>query len=124
MAQSRTFLSAQAPAEYDRGVFFRILAIQDRENTRLTSFAGTVSWNPADTADGDNASTTVTVPGVVANVLASVRVFAPYSLQGMIAGGYVSADDTVTIVLNNNTGGSVNLGAGTWGVVVESFVLT
>lgn len=124
MAQSRTFLSSQAPAEYDRGVIARVLGIQDRENTRLTSFAGVVSWNPPDTADGDNASTTVTVPGVVANVLASVRVFAPYSLQGMIAGGYVSADDTVTIVVNNNTGAPVNLGTGTWGVVVESFVLT
>lgn len=124
MALSRTNLATQAPVSYDRGVLAKILGQQDRENTRLTNFAGTVVWNPDNVADGDNTTTTVTVPGVLANVLNHVRVFAPYSLQGMVATGYVSADDTVTVVLANATGSAVNLGSGTWGVVVESFVLT
>ena len=124
MARSRTYLRDQVPATYDRGVLARIFAQQDRENTRLSFYAATASWNPASVADGDNVTTTITVPGVTANVMASVRVFPPYSLQGLIAGGYVSADDTVTVVLNNNTGGAVDLGAGTWGVIVEVFLIT
>lgn len=124
MARSRTHLSIQAPSSYDRGVMARILAQQDRENTRLTYAAGTVVWNPVDLADGDSTSTTVDAAGAVANVLHNVRVFAPYPLQGLIVGGYVSADDQVTITLHNTTGGNVNLASGTWGVVVENFLQT
>jgi hypothetical protein len=69
-------------------------------------------------------SKTVVVPGVKAGVLASVRVFPPYDLQGLTATGYVSADDEVTIVLDNNTAGAVNLGEGVWSVVVENYPLT
>lgn len=123
MAQSRTFLSQQIPSSYDRETFARVMAQQDRENTRLTFAAGTGVWNPDDVADGDSVTTTITAVGAVANVLHSVRVFAPYSLQGLIVGAYVSADDTVTITLHNTTGSNVNLGSGTWGVLVENFVL-
>ena len=124
MAQSRTNLAIQTPAEYDRGVVARILSLQDKENSRLTFASATATWNPDNVADGDSVSTTVTVTGVRANVLHHVRVFAPYSLQGLQADGYVSADNTVTITLNNNTGSAVNLGSGTWGVLVENFVVT
>jgi len=124
MAGNRTSLALQVPQQYDRGTLARILGLQDRENSRISAFGGTVTWDPASIADGDSESKAVVVPGVVANVLASVRVFAPYSLQGMIVGGYVSADDEVTLVLNNNTGFAVNLGSGTFGVLVENFVLT
>jgi hypothetical protein len=121
---SRSYLSQRTPQTYSQQVFAGILADQDRENTRLTTFAGTATWNPASVADGDAVSTTVSVPGARVGVLASVRVFVPYSLQGLLAGGYVSADNTVTIVLLNNTGGAVDLGSGVWGVVVESFIQT
>lgn len=69
-------------------------------------------------------SKTVIVPGVKANVPASVRVFPPYDLQGLVASAYVSADDEVTIVLDNNTAGAVNLPSGLWGVLVENYPLT
>lgn len=121
MGQSRTFLSQQVPAGYDRPTFARIFAQQDRENTRVTFAKGTGTWNPDNVADGDSVSTTITAVGSVANVLHHVRVFAPYSLQGLIVGAYVSADDTVTLTLHNTTGSAVNLGSGTWGVVVENF---
>lgn len=124
MARNRTNLAFQAPQSYDRGVFARILSIQDQENTRLTYAAGTATWNPGDIADGDSDSTTITAVGATANVLHSVRIFAPYSLQGLIAGAYVSSDDTVTVSLHNTTGSNVNLGSGTWGVLVENFVQT
>lgn len=119
---SRTYLSQRVPYEYSRQVFAGLMAEQDRENARLTTFSGTVTWDPASVANGASVSTTITILGPRVGALSSVRVFAPYSLQGLIAGGYVSADDTVTIVLNNNTGGAVDLGSGTWGVAVESFV--
>lgn len=122
MARSRTNLSLQTPATFDRGIVSRQLAEADKEFTRLTYAAGTVVWNPADIADGDSTSTTVSAPGAVVNVLHSVRIFAPYTLAGLIAGAYVSADDVVTITLHNTTGGNVNLGSGTWGVLVENFI--
>lgn len=124
MARSRTNLSLQAPVNYDRGVMARILSQQDQENTRLTYAAGTGTWNPGDIANGASDTTTITAVGAVANVLHHVRVFAPYSLQGLQSDAYVSADDTVTISLYNNTGGNVNLGSGTWGVAVENFIQT
>ncbi|HYF34377.1 MAG TPA: hypothetical protein VD994_03725 [Prosthecobacter sp.] len=123
-APTRTALAQQTPVQYAAQVFARLLRTIDLEFVRLTQFTATVTWNPASIADGDNATTTVTVTGVRAGIRAHVRVFPPYSLQGLIAGGYVSADDTVTICLNNNTGGAVDLGSGVWGVAVENFVFT
>jgi len=124
MATSRTTLSAQVPQEYDRGVFGRLLRSVDNEFNRLTQFANDFTWNPASVANGSYTSTTVTIKGIKANTKNHVRVFAPYSLQGLITAGYVSADDTVTVTLHNTTGGAVDLGSGEWGVIVESFVQT
>lgn len=119
---SRINTASRVPQQYTPAPFSEILRDVDAEVSRLTSYAGTVLWNPANILDGDNDSVIVTVPGVKVNTLASVRVFAPYTLSGLVVGGYVSADNQVTIVLNNNTGGAVNLASATWGVVVENFV--
>lgn len=123
-APARTTGASQVPPSYAKDAISRIAQQYDREFARLTSYAGTVVWNPANIAVGGSDTTTVTVPGVKVNALASVRVFAPYTLSGLQASGYVSADDTVTIVLANNTAGAVNLGSGTWGVLVENMVKT
>jgi hypothetical protein len=123
-APARTHGAAQVPQQYAKDAVSRIAQQYDREFSRLTSYAGTVVWNPANIAIGGSDSATVTVPGVRVGALAHVRVFAPYTLSGLQADGYVSADDTVTITLYNNTAGAVNLGSGTWGVVVENFVRT
>ena len=112
------------PQRYDAGSFIRLFRQLSGELDRLTAYAGTVTWDPGSIADGDSATTTVTVPGTILGALASVRVFASISLAGLQASGYVSADDTVTIVLNNNTGGAVNLDSSTFGVVVENMVKT
>jgi hypothetical protein len=66
---------------------------------------------------------TVVVPGVKVNVPAAVRVFPPYTMQGLDVGAYVSADDQVTIVVTNDTGSPINLGNGIWRVVVENYPL-
>lgn len=112
------------PLSYDAGTLAQIMRRYDDELNRLTAYQGTVTWNPANIAVGGSDSTTVTVPGVKVGVPAHVRVFAPYTLSGLQADGYVSADDTVTITLINNTVGAVNLGSGTWGVVAENMVRT
>jgi len=124
MAPTRTGVAQQTPAQYVASTFARILRAIDAEFSRLTQFTATVTWNPASIPDGDAVTTTVTVKGVRAGIRAHVRVFPPYSLQGVMAGGYVSANDTVTILLNNNSGGAVDLGSGVWGVAVENFVFT
>lgn len=121
---SRVRSDGRLSAKYDAGSLARLLRQYDDELNRITAFQGTVSWNPASVANGASTSTTVPVPGAKVNSPAHVRVFAPYTLSGLQADGYVSADDTATITLNNNTGGPVDLGLGTWGVVVENMVRT
>jgi hypothetical protein len=121
----RRFLTERlVPQRYDAGSFVRLLREYSEELTRLTTYAGTTTWDPGSIANGGNATTTVTVPGALTGVLHSVRVFAPISLQGLQATGYVSADETVTIVLSNTTGGAVDLASAEWGVVVENMVRT
>lgn len=121
---SKPVLAARVPRQYDPQTLAVLLRIVETAFERLSAFAGQATWNPSSVANGASTTTTVTVPGVKANTMASVRVFPPYTLSGLVATGYVSADDTVTIVLANNTGGAVDLGSGTWGVVVENFVRT
>ena len=77
----------------------------------------TATWNPASIADGDNATTTVTVQGAALGdfVLASFSL----DLSGLALCAYVSAADTVTAVLLNNTGAPVDLGSGTLKVRVS-----
>ena len=90
----------------------------DRELAKR-AYRGEATWNPASIADGDNATTTVTV--MDAQVGDAVHVFPPYTLSGLGVSGYVSADNVVTIVLNNNTGGAVDFAEGAWRVSVEKW---
>lgn len=121
---NRLLAFLQAPATYTPDWLARLARAVNNELSRLTAFAGEVTWDPASVNNGASTTKTVTVPGVLLNVRAAVRVFAPYPLLGMVSDGYVSADNMVTIVLSNTTGGAVNLASGVWGVTVENFVLT
>ena len=114
--------ASQVPREYAPDTMARLFRNIDQEARRVTAYSGVVTWNPGNILDGDQDSTTVTVPGVLANVKAHVKVFAPYTLAGLSATGYVSADNTVTILLQNNSGGAVDLGSGEWGVTVENWI--
>jgi hypothetical protein len=73
--------------------------------------SGSTTWNPAEVADGAQATTTVTVTGAAASN--PVVVAFGQDLQGMQLTGYVSAANTVTVVLQNNTGGAIDLASGT-----------
>lgn len=77
------------------------------------------AWDPANMANGSG----VTSPGLtVAGADPAtdvVDVIPPYSTQGVVVYGWVSAADTVQVRLHNSTGGAVNLGSGQWKVGVR-----
>jgi hypothetical protein len=77
------------------------------------------TWNPAEIADGADASTTITVTGAA---LGDAVIFHSHNidLEELSSTAYVSAADTVEILLQNNTGGAVNLGNHTIYVQVEN----
>lgn len=69
------------------------------------------TWDPANIASGASTTTTITVSGAVLGDF----VIASFSLDqaGCVLSAYVSAADTVTVVLFNATAGAVNLASGT-----------
>lgn len=72
---------------------------------------GSATWNPGSIADGNEEATTVTVTG------AEVGDYAVASFSNDVSDltldAQVTAADTVTCVLANNTGGAVDLASGT-----------
>jgi|GEM_PF-1792595 len=77
---------------------------------------GSVVWDPASVADGDAVSQEVTVTGAALGDFA----IASFSLdvQDLVLDAQVTAANTVTVVLANNTGGAINLASGTVRVIV------
>lgn len=69
------------------------------------------TWNPASILDGDEVALEVTVPGATLGDFA----FVSFSLDvaDLQLTADVTAADTVTCLLSNNTGGAVDLGSGT-----------
>jgi len=78
---------------------------------------GSLVWDPGNLVDGaGETSGNITVAGVA--VTDTVIVYPPYSTQGILCQGYVSAVNTVNIRLQNETGGAIDLASGTWRVKV------
>lgn len=73
--------------------------------------SNTKTWDPASMNDGTTQTTTVNVTGAALGDVA----FGSFSLslQGILMTAYVSTTDTVTVVLQNETGGTLDLGSGT-----------
>lgn len=69
------------------------------------------AYDPASLADGASANTTVTVTGAALGDVVTGVSFS-LDLQGVELTGYVSAADTVAVYFRNNTGGTIDLGAG------------
>ena len=78
-----------------------------------------VSWTPGTIANGSQASTTVTVTGVVPGWIA----LASFSLSigNMSISAQVTTANTVTVVITNNTGSPLTLGSGVVRVLVIPF---
>lgn len=69
------------------------------------------TWDPANRNDGTGVTVSLSVPGAALGDFA-VASFS-LSLQSMILTAYVSAADTVSVRLQNESAGAIDLGSGT-----------
>lgn len=78
-------------------------------NFRVANLEG---WDPANLADGASATQTFTITGASTSLHMVRSVWLPSisATIGWVVTGTVSAADTVTVKLTNNTGGAVDLG--------------
>lgn len=84
-----------------------------------TILTGTkTAFNAPDIANGAQTTTTLTVTGAALGDFV-VGVSCSIDLAGLQASGYVSAADTVTILLQNNSGSAINLAAADFKVLVR-----
>ena len=75
----------------------------------LLSKVGTTTTDVANIAAGAIGTVTITVKGARADEGQGVVVGLPSTFNtGLVPWGYVSADDTVTVVLYNRTGGGID----------------
>jgi hypothetical protein len=88
-------------------------------NISPSPFSVSQAWNPASIANGASESVAVTVAGVGFGMIcyASFGI----STSGMTLTAAVSAANTITATLSNNTGGAVDLASSTLTVWAESF---
>jgi hypothetical protein len=84
------------------------VAIAPEMNAPLS---GTATYDPASLADGDGATTTVTVTGAALGDMAMASF--SLDLQGITLTAWVSAADTVSVRFQNETGGVLDLASGT-----------
>lgn len=88
---------------------------QNKDGDNLEALAnalsGSKAWDAGNIADGDEEALEITVVGAALGdfVLSSLSI----DVADLALSGAVTAADTVTLVLSNNTGGAVNLGAAT-----------
>lgn len=83
----------------------------------IGTFYGSATWDPASIAAGAEAATDITVTGVALGDIvlgASVGV----DVTDLVLDAQVTAANTVTAVLANNTGGAVDLASSTVRVLV------
>ena len=94
----------------------KIQALPIEPEQLTTTETATATWDPGSIADGDTATTTISVSGASLGDY-TVSSFS-LSLSGLNLTSYVSATDTVTVVLSNNTGGAIDLASGTLKVAI------
>jgi len=75
-----------------------------------------VTWDPASLIDAAGETKSITVAGAALGDI--VLVAPPYDMQDFVFSGYVQAADTVEIRIQNESAATVNLGSGTWKVIV------
>ena len=87
--------------------------------SRMSGYTQSVTWDPANILSNAAASVEVTVPGAVLGDFA----LASFSLDvaDLTLTADVTAANTVTVVLANDSGGAVNLGSGTLRVKVVPY---
>lgn len=83
----------------------------DGTSLLLPTLTGSAVYDAASLADGAGATTTVTVTGAALGDYALVSF--GVDLQGMTVTAYVSAADTVSVRIQNESGGAVDLASTT-----------
>ena len=79
------------------------------------------TWDPGNVNNGAQTTTTVTATGVTLANASLVTAGFSLDLQGMQLTAYVSANDVVTCILRNGTGGAIDLASGTLRVGVTRY---
>ena len=93
---------------------------QNKADSNLNGFANAISankaWDAGSIGDGNEEALEVTVTGAALGdfVLSSLSI----DVADLVLTGAVTAADTVTLILANNTGGAVDLDAATAYVLV------
>lgn len=87
---------------------WQVLVTAERNDPGNTLYVSSFSWDPQSVADGASVTKEVAISG--ADVGDAVLVYPAQTLNKAMVFGYVSADDTVTVVLVNFSGGSIELG--------------
>ena len=97
---------------------------QNKDGDSLERFSdilsGSATWDPASIADGDEVAVEVSIIGAELGdfCLSSLSV----DISDLVLDAQVTAADTVTAVLANNTGGAVDLGSSTLSILVVKAV--
>ncbi|MBI5732630.1 hypothetical protein HY967_01580 [Candidatus Jorgensenbacteria bacterium] len=81
-----------------------------------TVFYAQSTINPSSLLDGAGEIKTATVNG--ANLGDFVLIAPPYDLQGITVTGWVSSSSTVSIRIQNESGGTLDLASGIWRILV------
>ena len=78
----------------------------------IGAYQGSATYDAPSIAAGATTTTTITVTGAALGDFAVAS--APVDLAGLVVTAYVSAANTVTVVLYNPTAGAIDLASGTW----------
>lgn len=85
-------------------------------NVLTGALEGSATIDPASLIDAAGATATITVTGAALGDFTIVS--APYDLQSLTVTSYVSAANTVSIRIQNESGATVDLASGTWKALV------
>ena len=83
--------------------------------------SGTATWDPASLAAGADLSQTLTVQGAAVGDVVGVGFSQPVP-AGVLLVGAVTAPNTVTVTLLNETAAAVDLASGTLRAIVTKYV--
>lgn len=99
-------------------ILFTGLRAKDFRFDRTHRLQGELTWDPASLTSGFGL-TSPDVPVMGADLGDLVTIAPPYDIAGMSYSGYVRTDDFVHIRIENNTGGTIDLGSGEWKAFVR-----
>jgi len=92
-------------------VWWDYLKSMDRLLRVLQGLEGSKTFDPSNLADGTGETTTITVTGAALGDFAMASF--SLNLQGITLTAWVSAADTVSVRMQNESGGALNLASGT-----------